>query len=357
MYSNEWMLRIVGNSSYGDALEKAFLNAAPGAVNRSFSGHVYFQSPNLVPSTINHWPFNTPSADTGNFSVTDPRWVESWYHTPPCCTGNQVRMLPNYIHHMWWGSPDGGLVATMHGPSSISTVVNGVATSIVTTTDYPFSETISFAVTTAGMRAGGEGNAWTLRLRIPHWCTQPSLALDGKAVPIQIESGYAVVSHTWQGTNTVSLVLPMSVRATKRVTFANGNQNIGQYNWKRAPWAKFPGQNGTAELPFCVVEYGPLTFALPLENGSPQHVSGGEYRYGIVCDAATMQLKRSPGGLKAPFDWPLSQSQGGLTITAKAAVLTEWGDVWALPKSPLKQPATDEIELIPYGCAKQFHIR
>ena len=36
----------------GDRLERAFHNAAPGAINRSFSGHVYHQSPNLVRSSL-----------------------------------------------------------------------------------------------------------------------------------------------------------------------------------------------------------------------------------------------------------------------------------------------------------------
>lgn len=40
IYSNSWMLRITGDGRYADALEKAFHNAAPGAVNRTFDGHV-----------------------------------------------------------------------------------------------------------------------------------------------------------------------------------------------------------------------------------------------------------------------------------------------------------------------------
>ena len=48
IYSNSWMLRVTGHTKFGDHLERAFYNAAPGAVNRSFSGHVYLQAPNLV---------------------------------------------------------------------------------------------------------------------------------------------------------------------------------------------------------------------------------------------------------------------------------------------------------------------
>lgn len=66
-----------GNAKYGDHLERAFHNGAPGAVNRSFLGHVYFQSANLVP------------ADQNSSSARD-RWDEGFYHMPPCCTGNQV---------------------------------------------------------------------------------------------------------------------------------------------------------------------------------------------------------------------------------------------------------------------------
>ena len=32
---------------------------------------------------------------------------------PPCCTGNQARLLPNYIHHTWTATKDNGLAAAM----------------------------------------------------------------------------------------------------------------------------------------------------------------------------------------------------------------------------------------------------
>lgn len=47
IHSNTWLLRHVGDGRYGDRLERAFFNAAPGALNRDYTQHVYYQSPNL----------------------------------------------------------------------------------------------------------------------------------------------------------------------------------------------------------------------------------------------------------------------------------------------------------------------
>lgn len=47
MHSNTWLLRQTGNATYGDRLERAFHNAAPAAVSRSYMQHVYYQSANL----------------------------------------------------------------------------------------------------------------------------------------------------------------------------------------------------------------------------------------------------------------------------------------------------------------------
>lgn len=97
-------------------MERAFHNAAPAAVNRSFQGHVYFQSPNYgYNMSKGRYPFN-PTSDTS-------KWGNKYWHDPPCCTGNQARMLPNYIHHMWFGTGDGGLAAALYGPNQVNVTV------------------------------------------------------------------------------------------------------------------------------------------------------------------------------------------------------------------------------------------
>lgn len=39
IYSNSWMLRVTGHSKFGDRLERAFYNAAPGAVSNPIVKH------------------------------------------------------------------------------------------------------------------------------------------------------------------------------------------------------------------------------------------------------------------------------------------------------------------------------
>lgn len=342
MYSSQWMLRILGLGVYGDRLERAFFNAAPGAVNRTFSGHVYYQSPNMV---------NTSRDAHIDPELTDPRWAETWYHTPPCCTGNQVRMLPNWIHHQWFGTPDGGVAAALHGPSVLNTTVNGASLAIVTTTDYPFKETLTYAISAAGT------GVWTLRLRVPEWCTGATVAVNGgQPVPaVPDPSGFASLRYNFgaapAGKTTVILRLPMTLRAEVGKTFANGDLNIGPYDPAKEPWARFPGQNGTEGGVFCSVSYGPLAFALPLEARSV-------HNYALACNASSMVLQRSgaPVGSESggvPFDWPL---EAPLKVVAQASRVV-WPDVWALPNTTVAIGGPLEpITLVPYGCAKQYHI-
>lgn len=122
MHSNTWLLRQTGNAIYGDRLERAFHNAAPAAVSRTYMEHVYYQSANLreIPKGINGNGYHEYGVNISR------RWSLNEMHTPPwcvqcnvvllhlallrlritrqhvvvcSCTGNQARLLPNYIHH------------------------------------------------------------------------------------------------------------------------------------------------------------------------------------------------------------------------------------------------------------------
>ena len=156
-YSNEWLLRVTGDARvHGDRLEKAFHNAAPGAINRTFSGHVYHQSANLVASSLGYNNLDQQG---------DRAWRMEWFHATPCCTGNQARLLPNYIHHTWMGTPDGGLAATMYAPVTVRSSVGDVTVEISSKTSYPFEDTVIMDVTLVDSAAA----SFPLWLRIPAW--------------------------------------------------------------------------------------------------------------------------------------------------------------------------------------------
>ena len=233
-------------------------------VNRSFSGHVYLQAPNLIPSA----PFVANAAQT--------KFEEAYIHMPPCCklrcsscpfglffhmiplrhrpgpvvcsflalsglclclspafllftelagldnivrlvhagTGNQVRILPNFIHHMWFAALNGsGLAATTYGPNVVVATVGAegarAAVQIEVTTDYPFGTQLRFNVTSraetttssSGARERSEEKVapvFPLLLRIPEWTTIDAMQVTiggatRKLVPDEVCSPH---SHT-----------------------------------------------------------------------------------------------------------------------------------------------------------------
>lgn len=140
MHSSTWLLRNTGKSQYGDRLERAFFNAAPGAVDRKYKQHIYYQSANLRQIPEDYIEYG------GNISR---RWEMDEMHNPPCCTGNQARLLPNFIHHMWTlVQEDGGLAANMYGPNTVTTRVRGgQQVTINATTNYPFDTDVTMVIT------------------------------------------------------------------------------------------------------------------------------------------------------------------------------------------------------------------
>jgi DUF1680 family protein len=91
----------------------------------------------------------------------------------------------------------------------------------------------------------------TLALRIPDWATpgtgmanalyhydqplreQPSVAVNGSTVPLNMRDGYAEVSRRWQKGDTVMLMLPMPVRRV--LADARVKEDAGKSAFQRGP--------------------------------------------------------------------------------------------------------------------------
>ena len=201
-WSAGYMLLTTGQAEWADKIERACFNAGIGAVTKDFKAHQYYSSPNQILAT----------RDSSHATYDRARMSFRPGHDVACCTGNVNRFMPNYVARMWLGDRDGGLVAAMYGPSSVSAKVgaDSVAVTIVEKTDYPFSELIEFNI-----RA--EKNVrFPLWLRIPGWCNEPAISINGKSMPIKMRCGSFVrLEREFSNGDKISLSLPMPLKLSR----------------------------------------------------------------------------------------------------------------------------------------------
>jgi DUF1680 family protein len=70
-------------------------------------------------------------------------------------------------------------------------------------TDFPWSGEVTLTV------AATDGEPWTLQLRIPDWCKEAEVTINGAAAQADRSSGYAALTRTWQPDDVVRLQLTM----------------------------------------------------------------------------------------------------------------------------------------------------
>ena len=300
-WSSIWMLRITGNATYGDRVERAMFNAAPSGISPDFQTHQYFLSPNRI-----------DESHPGRYRVGgDSSFAPKQF--PLCCTGNLSRLLPNFVMHLWMASQDGGLAATLYGPSETKTHVAGEAVSLAPRTDYPFRNDVRIAFTTANPVR------FPLHLRVPEWCGAPELTINGNVRKTTVKHGFIRIERTWSTGDEVHLSFPNQPR------FLTGKTADG--------------------APFASVCHGPLLFALriPTLGDDPNRPQPGTPWQFALSPDAPVQVEHLP----MPQRWSWKETPVQLRLNAGMA---EFGEDFSLPGEPLAtggQPIP--ITLVPIG--------
>ena len=224
-----------------------------------------------------------------------------------CCGGNVHRILPNYVIRMWMKGEDGELAAVLYGPSKVNATVgpDRQQIEIVQTTNYPFDERIQFKVITS------RAVTFPLSLRIPAWCSEQLLAVNGApAAASKTHKGFLVLKRSFNPGDVVTLTLPMKVAIT---------------HWP---------QNGIG------IERGPLVYSLPIKENwtsrvEPKYTTAefpsweatpaSAWNYGIALDpaksASEVEIRRKPltkHGADDPWENP------PITLTAPARRIEDW---------------------------------
>jgi uncharacterized protein len=263
-----YLLLATGDAVWADRVERACFNAGPGAIKNDWKALQYFSCPNQFLATLDsdhNWPVFKEHG--GRMMAYQPNPGQ---HTA-CCGGNVHRIFPNYVIRMWMKSKDGGLAAVLYGPSKVNVTVgpDNLPVEIVQSTNYPFDERIHFKINSS------QAVTFPLSLRIPSWCDEPRLTVNGaNAAVSQTPRRFVVLHRNFNPGDVITLTLPMKVAVTR--------------------WP----QDGIG------VERGPLVYSLPIKENwttkvepkytTPEFPSweampASEWNYGLALDSANLE--------------------------------------------------------------------
>ena len=319
-WSFGYMLMAGGEGHWADRIEQMIFNALPGAVTKDFKQLQYFSSANQILASSTACPRIAPT-----------RMSYRAAHETECCSGNVNRAMPNYVTRMWMRM-DGGLAATLFGPSEVKTDINGQPVTITEETDYPFRETISFKIKIA------KPATFALGLRIPEWCAAATVTVNGK--PSRMDSGagtFAILKREFQDGDVVALRLPMNVQLKDWFTGGAVSVQRGplvysvKIDEKRVESQQEPDAirhvlKGNNVQGFPAVEFFPAS----------------EWRYGmeIVQKNAAHQFKV----IESPMpENPFLADNVPVRIEVPLRVLPQWEAAW----KPVLEPPPADLKLAP----------
>ena len=185
------MLQIGADSQYGDMMEHVLYNGAISGL--SLRGDRFFYENRL---TCFH---NSPLGRTG----TRHRWA--WYNVP-CCVFNLCRIVSSLGSYVY-AVGENEVVVHLYIQGSGRMLVGHTDLTLTQRTDYPWDGAIAIDVDPA------EPCEFDLRLRIPAWCGDARLSVNGTPFDLvsNVDRGYARVRRVWRPGDHVTLYLPMPV--------------------------------------------------------------------------------------------------------------------------------------------------
>lgn len=329
MLSHEMLLGITGQTLWADRCEEVAFNSLPASMTADLKALRYLTAPNLALSDRRN---KSPGLQNGGAMLLfDPR-------SHRCCQHNVSHGWPYFAEHLWMATPGNGLAAAMYAPCEVRAKVgDGSEVRIAEQTSYPFGDTIELHLTSA------KPVRFPLALRIPGWCRQAEIDLNGHRVELAPAGGqWAVLERLWHGGDRLRLRLPMTITLTR--------------------WVK--NKNAVS------VHRGPLTYSIRI--GEKMVRVGGDDRwpaleihpttpwnYGLVLDAEdparAFEVVERPGPLSAQ---PFAVEAAPIELRVKAKRIPQWnldalGLVGPLCPSPVKSDQPIEtITLVPMGCAR-----
>ena len=203
VYWNWRMNQFTGDSKFADVMERSMYNGALAGI--SLDGSVFF--------------YVNPLESLGEHHR------KPWYGTA-CCPSQICRFLPSIGNYIY-GVSDNAIWVNLYMGNSADMKVGNKEVTLIQETEYPWEGTVS-------LKVGVKGSLKTqIRLRVPGWCDEYSVSVNGETVAPQVEKGYVVIDRKWKDGDIIGLNMDMPVKvvaADPRV-----KEDVGKRAIQRGP--------------------------------------------------------------------------------------------------------------------------
>jgi len=180
-----YLLRVTGDSRYGDSMERVLYNTVAGA------------KPTLADGTTFY--YSDYNSDHGQKVYSKDKW--------PCCSGTFPQLAADYHISAYYRAAD-GIYVNLFVPSRVRWEQNGTHCELTQRTEYPRANSTTLMFNLA------RPETFTTYLRIPAWADgKTRVAINGKRVEEEVVPGKLLaLRRPWKNGDRVEFEIGMPLR-------------------------------------------------------------------------------------------------------------------------------------------------
>ncbi|MCB8949638.1 MAG: glycoside hydrolase family 127 protein [Ardenticatenaceae bacterium] len=188
------LLLITGERQYADLFEHTLYNGVLSSPGLEGASYLY-----VNPLQVQNGRYVRASVDTG---TGEDRLRPAW-HNCACCPPNVMRTLSSLSHYLATVNAV-GVQIHQFANANLDLTVHDQSAKLTIATNYPWDGTIVVTVQES------PAEPWQLSLRLPRWCQQYAVTLNGSASTSTLgENGYLLLERSWQPGDVLRLELHM----------------------------------------------------------------------------------------------------------------------------------------------------
>ena len=205
VYWNSRMIMFTGDSKYGDVVERSMYNGALAGI--SLVGDRFF--------------YVNPLASKGGHHR------QEWYGCA-CCPSQVSRFLPSIGNYIY-GVSGGAIWVNLYMGNTAEFPVGKEKITLRQETNYPWEGSVNIVIEHLSSVLKKD-----IRLRIPEWCKNYSIAVNGAKMDTpKLEKGYAVVNRKWKSGDRITIHFDMPVEVI--ASDPQVKENTGKRAIQRGP--------------------------------------------------------------------------------------------------------------------------